>query len=130
MTTTTHDAATVVSNFYSTLAAGDPDKVAELVGEHFVADATLVRPESLPGGGTLQGAAKIAKFMRAAASHARGLRLKELHTAPGDGVDHVFAVVEVNFGAPTSAIEWWVIEPGGVRSLTAYYWDTAALTTR
>ncbi|MCV7032529.1 nuclear transport factor 2 family protein [Mycobacterium sherrisii] len=127
---TTRDPAAVVTDFYAALSRGEADAAAELVVEHFNDDATLSRPESLPGGGVIEGAAGIARFMRAAASQVRGLQLRETHVAPGDGTVHVFAVLELSLGATTSAIEWWVFDSGGARSVTAYYWDTSALMGR
>jgi hypothetical protein len=127
--TRSEDPATVVAEFYTTLAGGQPDDVADMVVRYFAKDATLARPESLPGGGTVHGAVKIAKFMRLAASQAKGLRLSQLHAAVNGEAVHVFAVVELDVGKPTSAIEWWVFDTRGVKSLTAYYWDTAALIT-
>lgn len=130
MTAVPDDARSVVSKFYSLLSHGEADAIAELVADHFGEEARLSRPESLPGGGTISGAPIIAKFMRKAAGAAKGLQLKQLHIASDTGTVHAFAVVELTIGTPTTAIEWWVFEAGVVTSLSAYYWDTAAIIAR
>lgn len=127
MTVSIEEARDAVSAFYTKLADGDADGVAGLVTSLFADDAVLSRPESLPGGGKIGGAAKVVKFMRAAAGAAKGLRLRQLHVAAKGDEVHAFAIVDVTVGTPTSAIEWWVFGPSGVTSLTAYYWDTAGL---
>jgi hypothetical protein len=117
-----------VREFYDLLAHGRGDEVGMFVEANFAGDATLSRPESLPGGGSLTGAKGIAKFMRAAASGVAGLTLRSVHQSPsGNGVC-VFAEVSLNLGvAETTAIEWWTFTGDRVTSLRAYYWDTAAI---
>lgn len=124
------DARSVVSDFYSSLSRGESDAVAELVTTRFSDGATLARPESLPGGGTISGAPTIAKFMRRAADAAKGLQLRQLHISQDNGAVQAFAILELSLGSSTTAIEWWTFESGAVTSLTAYYWDTAALLAR
>jgi ketosteroid isomerase-like protein len=121
-------AAARVRAFYDLLAQGRGDDVAKFVEGNFADDATLSRPESLPGGGSLTGSKGIAKFMRAAASGVAGLTLRSVHQSPSSNGVSVFAEVALNLGgASTTAIEWWTFTAGRVTSLRAYYWDTAAV---
>jgi hypothetical protein len=117
-----------VREFYDLLAGGRGDDVATFVEANFAEDATLSRPESLPGGGSFTGAKGIAKFMRAAASGVAGLSLRSVHRSPSpDGVS-VFAEVALDLGGvATTAVEWWTFTGDKVISLRAYYWDTAAI---
>jgi hypothetical protein len=117
-----------VREFYDLLAHGRGDDVANFVEANFADDATLSRPESLPGGGSLTGAKGIAKFMRAASSGVAGLTLRSVHQSPSSNGVSVFAEVALNLGvASTTAIEWWTFAADRVTSLRAYYWDTAAI---
>lgn len=117
-----------VREFYDLLAHGRGDDVAQFVEANFADDATLSRPESLPGGGSLTGAKGIAKFMRAAASGVAGLTLRSVHQSPSSNGVSVFAEVALNLGgASTTAVEWWTFTAERVTSLRAYYWDTAAI---
>src|ERR1700757_4645655 len=114
--------------FYDLLVQGRGDDVAAFVEANFTDDATLSRPESLPGGGSLTGAKGIAKFMRAAASGVAGLTLRSVHQSSSSNGVCVFAEVGLNLGgASTTAIEWWTFTAERVTSLRAYYWDTAAI---
>jgi hypothetical protein len=117
-----------VGEFYGLLADGRGDEVARFVAANFADNATLSRPDSLPGGGVLAGADRIGKFMRLAASGVAGVSLRSVHeTQSSDGVS-VFAEVAINLGGvDTTAIEWWTFSSEGVTSLRAYYWDTAAI---
>jgi ketosteroid isomerase-like protein len=122
------DAAARVREFYDLLIQGRGDDVAKFVEANFAEDATLTRPESLPGGGALQGAKGIAKFMRAAASAVAGLSLQSVHQSSSPNEVSVFAHVGLSLGeAATTAIEWWTFTGERVTSLRAYYWDTAAI---
>ena len=122
------DAVARVRQFYDLLVQRRGDDVAAFVEANFADDATLSRPESLPGGGSLTGAKGIAKFMRAAASGVTGLTLRSVHQSPSSNGVSVFAEVVVNLGgAATTAIEWWTFSAERVTSLRAYYWDTAAI---
>lgn len=117
-----------VREFYDLLVQGRGDDVAGFVESNFAEDATLSRPESLPGGGSLTGSRGIAKFMRAAASGVAGLSLRSVHQSPSSNEIDVFAEVALTLGGTaTTAIEWWTFTPAGVTSLRAYYWDTAAI---
>jgi hypothetical protein len=119
-----------VREFYDLLMQGRGDDVATFVQANFADHATLSRPESLPGGGSLTGAKGIAKFMRAAASGVAGLTLRSVHQSPSSNGVSVFAEVALNLGgAATTAIEWWTFTVEGVTSLRAYYWDTAAIVS-
>jgi len=122
------DAEARVREFYDLLDQGRGDDVARFVEANFAEDATLSRPESLPGGGSLTGAKSIAKFMRAAAAGVAGLSLRSVHQSPSSNEINVFAEVALTLGGTaTTAIEWWTFTPAGVTSLRAYYWDTAAI---
>lgn len=122
------DAEARVREFYDLLVQGRGDDVAVFVEANFAEDATLSRPESLPGGGFLAGARGIAKFMRAAASGVAGLSLRSVHQSPSSNAINVFAEVALTLGGTaTTAIEWWTFTAAGVTSLRAYYWDTAAI---
>lgn len=117
-----------VREFYDLLAHGRGDDVANFVEANFADDATLTRPESLPGGGSLTGAKGIAKFMRAAASAVAGLTLQSVHQSSSSNEVSVFAEIALNLGGTaTTAIEWWTFTGEDVTSLRAYYWDTAAI---
>ena len=117
-----------VREFYDLLAHGRGDDVANFVEANFADDATLSRPESLPGGGSLTGAKGIAKFMRAAASAVAGLTLQSVHQSSSSNEVSVFAEIALNLGGTaTTAIEWWTFTGEDVTSLRAYYWDTAAI---
>lgn len=117
-----------VREFYDLLVQGRGDDIALFVEANFADTATLTRPESLPGGGSLTGAKGIAKFMRAAASGVAGLTLRSVHQSPSSNEVNVFAEVALNLGGTaTTAIEWWTFTADRVTSLRAYYWDTAAI---
>jgi len=122
------DAEARVREFYDLLDQGRGDDVARFVEANFAEDATLSRPKSLPGGGSLIGARGIAKFMRAAAAGVAGLTLRSVHQSSSSDEINVFAEVALTLGGTaTTAIEWWTFTPAGVTSLRAYYWDTAAI---
>ena len=117
-----------VREFYDLLVQGRGDDVGRFVEANFAEDATLSRPKSLPGGGSLSGARGIAKFMRAAAAGVAGLTLRSVHQSRSSNEVNVFAEVALTLGGTaTTAIEWWTFTAAGVTSLQAYYWDTAAI---
>jgi hypothetical protein len=121
-------AVALVQEFYDLLLQGRGEDVAKFVEANFAEDATLSRPESLPGGGSLTGSKGIAKFMRAAASGVAGLSLRSVHYSRSSNEVSVFAHVALNLGGvTTTAIEWWTFTGENVTSLQAYYWDTAAI---
>ncbi|MUL65857.1 hypothetical protein BOO86_15385 [Mycobacterium sp. CBMA 234] len=117
-----------VREFYELLVQGRGDDVAAFVEANFAEDAVLRRPESLPGGGALVGASRIAKMMRAAAAGVSGMNLRSIHCAESaDGVQ-VFADIALELaGTAVAALEWWTFTGSKVASLQAYYWDTAAI---
>ena len=128
MDTTGSDAASRVQGFYELLAQGRGDDVAAFVEANFAEDAVLSRPESLPGGGSLAGAARIAKMMRAAAAGVTGLSVRAVHSADAADSVQVFAEISLQLaGAETTALEWWTFTGSQVSSMRAFYWDTAAL---
>jgi len=128
MSATDTDQVSRVREFYELLVQGRGDDVAAFVEANFTDGAVLRRPESLPGGGVLGGATRIAKMMRAAAAGVSGLNLRSVHySQSADGV-HVFADVTLELaGNETTALEWWTFTGSRVSSLQAYYWDTAAI---
>jgi len=128
------DLRVMVDSFYGALNARDVESLGQIVDESFAPDAILRRPESLPGGGAMEGAAKIKKFMTAIATMEGGpmdvsaLRVHEVIEHAGEEADHV--VVELRFpfnGSPMSALEWWTLRDLKVVEIRAYYWDTAAM---
>lgn len=128
--------ASVVSAFYQAVSAKDAAALETLITAHFDADASIVFPESLPYGGTVRGAARLARmFARmASAPEPAGAADPALAWIAGDG-DRIAAQVEFAWYAPgsrtpvaSSALELWTFEAGRVREIRAYYWDTAALT--
>ncbi|MDQ1478918.1 MAG: hypothetical protein QOE62_4147 [Actinomycetota bacterium] len=121
-------AAALVENFYALLTSGDAAAVAAFVSNNFAADAQLIRPKSLPGGGVRSGVERIGRFMSAAVAGGSGLELRSVHVAPGVGSVAVFAELGLAIGeSNTTALEWWTYTGGRFTSLAAYYWDTAAL---
>jgi hypothetical protein len=121
-------AAVFVKTFYDMVAAGRGDDVAALVEKGFAPDASLSRPESLPGGGLVSGANRIAKFMRLAAPAVSGLQLRSVHVCQAAEEINVFAELQLALGdTTTTALEWWTIRAAQVTSLKAFYWDTAAI---
>jgi hypothetical protein len=98
---------------------------------------TLTRPESLPGGGILQGAERVKRLMGAVAGAEGGpldaaqMRIERVLESAGEDVDDVG--VELSFpwnGTPTRSFEWWVIRDLKVTEIRAYYWDTAMMLGR
>lgn len=115
-----------IASYYAALGDGRGDDVAAMTRERFAAGASLRRPESLPGGGTIEGADRIARFMQRAAGAVADLTVRSINAdTEGDSID-VFVELELSLGSPTRAIEHWVVRPDGVASVTAFYWDTAA----
>jgi ketosteroid isomerase-like protein len=128
MSTVEASEAARVREFYDLLAQGRGDDIALFVEANFADTATLSRPESLPGGGSLAGAPGIAKFMRAAASGVAGLTVQSVHQSDSSDEVNVFAEVALDLGGTaTTAVEWWTFTAGRVTSLRAFYWDTAAI---
>jgi ketosteroid isomerase-like protein len=115
----------VVRSFYQAMGAGDVDSLRRVVSETFADSATLARPESLPGGGVLNGAAAIVRFLERAAGKAP-LTVDDVVVA--DDGQQVFATVTIVLGGnKTTALEKWVFDAGRVVSIRAFYWDTAAM---
>lgn len=115
----------VVRTFYGAMATGDISLLERVIAEAFASTASLARPESLPGGGVLDGAVAIVGFLRRAAGRAP-LVVDEISVA--DDGNRVFATVTITLGGTKStALEQWTIDDGKVTSIRAYYWDTAAM---
>jgi ketosteroid isomerase-like protein len=128
------DLRVIVEQFYGALIARDADAVGEVIDEYFAADAKLRRPESLPGGGTLEGADRIKRLMVAVASADGGpldpaeMRVENVLESTAEDEDHVFVALGIPWaGARTEALEWWTIRDFKVVEIRAFYWDTAAM---
>jgi ketosteroid isomerase-like protein len=127
--------AAVVERFYAAVAARDGDAIAAVVDDHFAEDVAFEWPPSLPYGGRVDGAHQLRKMFTAmAGSPAKvgpdGLSVTSL-TASDDQV-----AAEVSFAwyppgkdqfVQSGAFELWTFEGAEVRSVRAFYWDTAAL---
>jgi ketosteroid isomerase-like protein len=139
VTDTTHTegtaSAAIVREFYRAVASKDAAALEQLITGHFDADASVVFPESLPYGGTVRGAAKLARLFARMASAPAPVGAADLVLAGlADGGDRIAAQVEFAWYAPgsrvavpSSALELWTFAGGRVREIRAYYWDTAAL---
>ena len=115
----------IVRTFYRAMATGDVPLLERVISGAFAATATLARPESLPGGGVLDGHEAIVGFLRRAAGKAP-LVVDDISVA--DDGSRVFATVTITLGGTTStALEQWTVDDGKVTSIRAYYWDTAAM---
>lgn len=126
------DSAAIVREFYSALSAGDAARLRAIVEENFAADATLTWPGSLPHGGALVGASRIARVLsRAVDPEAKGgpTNMHLLGTI-GNGsrivaeVAFELAPAGQSTSIPTTALELWTLAKGKVASIDAYYWDT------
>jgi ketosteroid isomerase-like protein len=131
------DLRSMVEEFYGALAARDVAGVERVIDANFADDVTLTRPESLPGGGTLEGADRVKRLMSAVAGAQGGpldpaqLRIERVLESTGEDADDVG--VELSFswnGTPTTSFEWWVVRDLKVTEIRAYYWDTAMMLGR
>lgn len=127
--------AALVERFYAAVAARDGAALTVIVDDHFVEDASIEWPASLPFGGRVEGSRVLRKIfagMAAAESPVgpTGLRVRGV-TADDTSVaaELVFTFVPPAGGAPvpSGAIERWCFDGAKVRTIRAYYWDTAAL---
>ena len=128
------DMRLVVDEFYRALAAKDVERLSALIDEEFLEDARLRRPESLPGGGTIEGREQIKRFLGVVASMADGpidpaeLEVIEILEVPQEDVDYVFVSVRLVWnGTPTEALERWTFRDLRVAELRSFYWDTATM---
>jgi ketosteroid isomerase-like protein len=128
------DSRALVEEFYRALAAGAPEAVRQLIEDNFTEDASLARPESLPGGGILAGRDRIKRLMMAVAAadggplDARQMRVTRVLESVGDDRDEIG--VELTFpwrGTTTTSFEWWVLQQRKVVEIRAFYWDTAMM---
>lgn len=125
----------VVEAFYAAITSKDADAVTTVVAEHFAADATLHLPASLPYGGRIEGARRLAKIFAHAASSTAAVGVQDLQVVAlvGDGPRVAARLTftwfpgdsRESFGS--SAIELWTFDAGQVVSIEAFYQDTAAL---
>ncbi|MFE2998621.1 nuclear transport factor 2 family protein [Nocardia sp. NPDC059246] len=134
MTNTTDGNADVVREFYRAIAERDGDALGELLNTRFTSDTEVIWPESLPYGGVVKGAAKLAKMFGGLLSAPTPVGPAGMTVADlvADG-DRIAAQLEFDWYAPGSdravpsgALELWTFADGKVRSIRAYYWDTAA----
>ncbi|KQY58230.1 hypothetical protein ASD11_00730 [Aeromicrobium sp. Root495] len=125
----------MVERFYAAVSGRDADALTAIVDDHFVADASIEWPVSLPYGGRVEGARILRKIFAgmAAAESPVGptaLRVRSV-TADDSGVvaELVFTYVSPSGGppVPSGALERWCFDGDKVRTIRAYYWDTAAL---
>lgn len=135
-TSSTAAGVAVVERFYAAVNAGDADAVGAVVDDHFAEDAAVEWPPSLPYGGQVEGAHRLRKlFAGMAGSEAKiGPDAVKVLSITGDG-DHVAAELAFDWyppgksrSVPSGALELWAFEGGKVRTIRAFYWDTAALT--
>lgn len=124
-----------VTRFYAALAAKDPDAVRAFVAKYFADDVVLVLPGSLPYGGRVEGARRLAGMFAhvAAATPTEGVQNLRLVTAV-DGGSQIAAHLTFDWapadgGQPfaSSVLELWTFDGGVVISIEAFYFDTAAL---
>ena len=116
------------------MANRDAPAVAALVEQQFHDECSITWPASLSYGGTVSGRARLVRALVAAVSAGAGLEDLELVTL---AVGEAEVAAELRFSwrssseaAPikTGAVEWWSFDRDGlVRSVRAYYADTAAL---
>lgn len=125
----------IVERFYAGVSARDAEAIGSVVDDHFAEDASVEWPPSLPYGGRVEGAQRLRKmFVGMTASEVKiGPDAPQVTsiTASGDTV-----AAELSFdwyppgkpdGVPSGALELWTFDGDKVRSIRAFYWDTAAL---
>lgn len=125
----------VVERFYAAVARRDAEAIGAVLDQHLADDVVFEWPPSLPYGGRVEGADRLrAMFSAMAGSDVKmgpdGLTLTSL-TASGDQVAAEVAFVWYPPGkdeaVQSGAFELWTFEGDQVRSVRAFYWDTAAL---
>jgi ketosteroid isomerase-like protein len=124
----------VVRAFYGAVVRRDAEAIADLVATSFHEDAAITWPDSLPYGGRVEGARRLAKLFAGMAASAVPVGPDGLEiTSVVDGGDQVVAQLAFQWRAPgsaeaipSSALEIWTFEAGLVVDIRAYYWDTAA----
>jgi len=128
------DIRLVVDEFYGALIAKDVERLSALIDEEFLEDARLRRPESLPGGGTIDGREQIKRFLGAVASMDDGpldlarMEVTEVLEVPLERVDHAFVSLRFTWsGVATEALERWTFRDLRVAELRSFYWDTATM---
>jgi ketosteroid isomerase-like protein len=127
--------ATVVERFYAAVSAGDAAAIGAIIDEHFVDDASIEWPPSLPYGGRVEGARRLRKmFVAMAGSDVKvgpdSLAVISITTSG----DTVAAELSFDWYPPgkadsvsSGALELWTFNADKVRAIRAFYWDTAAL---
>ena len=127
--------AAVVERFYAGVSAGDAALIAAVVDEHFDDDTVIEWPPSLPYGGRVAGAARLRKMFvaMAGADQKVGPDGLEVITITTSG-STVAAQLSFDWyppgkteAVPSGALELWTFADDKVRSVRAFYWDTAAL---
>lgn len=123
----------VVETFYTAVrSSGD---VGSVIDEHFAADASVEWPASLPYGGRVDGAHRLSRmFAQMAVSDVKvGPDALDVVSITASG-DHVAAELAFDWFPPgkttaiaSGALELWTFAGDEVRSIRAFYWDTAAL---
>lgn len=127
--------AAVVERFYAAVAGRDADAIRAVLDDHLAQDVVFEWPPSLPYGGRVEGADRLRAMFSAMAGSAvkmgpDGLTVSSI-TASGDQV-----AAEVSFvwyppgkdeAVQSGAFELWTFAGNQVRSVRAFYWDTAAL---
>jgi ketosteroid isomerase-like protein len=120
--------ASLVTGFYQALARGDADAAARLVSDHFASDAEVIRPGSLPGGGTIRGVPAIVAFVGAAAASGAAIDLDRVLVSTADEQTDVIAALSLNLGRTAMPVlERWTFAGDRVSRLQAFYFDTAAM---
>jgi len=130
--------AGAVRAFCEAIRRKDTAALRAVIGERFATDAVMVWPESLPHGGTVVGADKLAKVSGGLASPSAPMGLAGLELVDVvDGGDRLAARVEFDWcvlvngfkeSIAISALQLWTFDGYPVREARAYNWDAAALS--
>jgi ketosteroid isomerase-like protein len=126
-----------VRRFYEALAAKDGAGLTALVSAQFAENAYVEWPRSLPYGGRIEGAAKLARVFGRMADSPVSVGATRVELADLiDGGERVGALLDFDYlrggeeeAIRTRALELWTFEAGKVASVEAFYWDTGALIT-
>ncbi|MFT4081012.1 MAG: nuclear transport factor 2 family protein [Nocardioides sp.] len=125
--------AQIVTDFYTALAARDPDRIRELADLGFAEGISAQLPASLPYGGEVSGQRRLSKMFQAMARGGAELGPRDLRlTSVIDGGETVAARMRFDYARPdgviaSSAVEVWSFRDGRATRIEAYYDDTAAL---
>ncbi|MDI9953309.1 nuclear transport factor 2 family protein [Rhodococcus sp. IEGM 1305] len=120
-----------VERYYELIDNGEVEAIDTFVVEHFSADSFVHRPESLRGGGRLDGLERVRRFSTSAAKHSGGPGAMRIGTVLVDPcADGWNILVELHFRIGDNwsrAMEWWTFHDGKATGIQAFYWDTAAM---